>query len=149
MMTETEPIPSKIRESLARSGLLTADETVIAYVYGHSLPDASNLLKAALVIPNYWTGRDYRAAVLTDRQLHICTVKSRRAGSLKSIVATYPRGSFAASMNDSDGPTLRLHIGREPVVDNTLINVRARGWMRSSAEAIIAASSERADPRPS
>jgi hypothetical protein len=75
----------------------------------------------------------WRAVVLTDQQLYNCSLKGGRPGKLKSVLATYPRGSYAASIADTDRPTTLLE------VDGMSISCPSKGRMRRSADVIVAA----------
>jgi hypothetical protein len=76
MTTETELVTSKNRERMRKSGLLGGDETVIAYVNGFTLPAITSPLKmVALAIASPYRPSSWRAVVLTDQQLYICSLR--------------------------------------------------------------------------
>jgi hypothetical protein len=139
MTTETELVSSKIQERVTQSGLLAADETVIAYVNGYGLPptpSTSPLRTAFAAItmpyrPSYW-----RAVILTDRQLYICSMGTR-PGTLKSVLAKYPLGAFTASIKEGSRSVVWFS------VEDELISCPASGRMRRCADMIVAAGKTR------
>ncbi len=135
MTTETELVKSKNRERIRKSGLLGGDEKVIAYVNGFTLLLSTSPLKLILrAIASPYRPSSWRAVVLTDQQLYICSLKGGRPGKLKSVLATYPRGSYAASIAESDrSTTMSL------TVEGVSINCPSKGRMRRCADVIVAA----------
>jgi hypothetical protein len=134
MTTETELVTSKNRERMRKSGLLDRDQKVVAYVNGLTLPAPSGPpFKTILrVIAAPYRPSSWRAAVLTDQQLYICSLRGGRPGKLKSVLASYPPGSYAASIADSDRPATFLE------VEGSLIRCPSKGRMRRSADLIVA-----------
>jgi hypothetical protein len=134
MTTETELVTGKNRERMRKSGLLDGDEKVIAYVNGFTPPPITSPLKMVLrAITSPYRPSSWRAVVLTDQQLYICSLRGGRPGKLKSVLASYPRGSYAASIADSDRPTTLLEVG------GVSISCPSKGRMRRSAKLIVAA----------
>ena len=130
MTTTNEPVPTKVRERLASSGLLNADETVLAYVNGSSLSPRVKALGGVLLLPLIL--HTFRGIALTDRNLYVCRTKFAGAGAVKSIVSTHARGSFVATLDEET----RLPLLR---VEDEKLYVPSRGWMFESAKAIVAA----------
>lgn len=134
MTTDTELVTSKNLERMRKSGLLGGDEQVIAYVNGFTLPAITSPVRMALrAIASPYRPSSWRAVALTDQRLYICSLKGGRPGKLKSVLASYPRGSYDASIADSDRPTMVLE------VDGVSISCPSKGRMRRSAEVIVAA----------
>ena len=134
MTTETELVKSKNRERIRKSGLLDGDENVIAYVNGFILPLSTSPLKLILrALASPFRPSSWRALVLTDRQLYICLLKGGRPGKLKSVLARYPRGSYAASINDGDRQATTILLK----VEDVSTNCPSKGRMRRSADLIV------------
>ena len=134
MTTETELVTSRNRERMRKSGLLDADEKVIAYVNGFTLPPITSPVKMILrAIASPYRPTSWRAVVLTDKQLYICSLSGGRPGRLKSVLVRYPLGSYTASIGDSDRPTALFE------VEGLDISCPSRGRMRRCADMIIAA----------
>jgi hypothetical protein len=134
MTTESELVTSRNRERMRESGLLDGDEEVIAYVNGFTLPPITSPVKMIVrAIAGQYRPSSWRAVVLTDKQLYICSLRGGRPGKLKSVLVTYPRGSYMASIADSDRPTTSFD------VEGLDLSCPSRGRMRRSAEVIIAA----------
>jgi hypothetical protein len=132
---------------MRESGLLGRDEKVIAYVNGLTLPAITSPLKDVLrAIVSQYRPSCWRAVVLTDQKLYICLLKGGRPGKLKSVLASYSPGSYAASIFDSDRPTGLLE------VEGVSISCPSKGRMRRSADVIVAAGergeSAAAEPAP-
>ncbi len=125
MTTETE-----FRERVMRSGLLDADENVIAFVcgWGGGSPRITSPLKFMSAAMAPYRPSKWRTIVLTDRQLYVCS-QGYRGGSLKSVLAKYPRGSFTASMTD----------GRFFTLEQEEILCTPGDWMGRYADMIVAA----------
>jgi hypothetical protein len=134
MTTEAELVTSRNLERISDSGLLDGDEKVIAYVNGFTLPPITSPLKMVLrAIASPYRPSSWRAVVLTDQQLYICSLRGGRPGKLKSVLASYRRGSYAASIADSNRPTTSLE------VEGVSISCPSKGRMRRSADVIVAA----------
>ena len=134
MATETELVTSRNRERMGKSGLLGRHEEVIAYVNGFALPPITFPLSTALrAIVSPYRPSSWRAVVLTDKQLYICSLMGGRPGKLKSVLASYPRGSYTASIADNNRSTASLE------VEDLFITCPSRGRMRRSADVIVAA----------
>jgi hypothetical protein len=119
---------------MRKSGLLGEDENVIAYVNGCTLPPIASPVKMVLqAITSQYRPSSWRAVVLTDKQLYICSLRGGRPGRLKSVLVSYPRGSYTASIADSDRPVTSLE------VEGLDISCPSRGRMRRSADVIVAA----------
>ncbi|MGO9956881.1 MAG: hypothetical protein ACLP50_13025 [Solirubrobacteraceae bacterium] len=119
---------------MRKSGLLDGDEKVVAYVNGFAPPPITSPLKMALLaMASPYRPSSWRAMVLTDQQLYICSLRAGRPGILKSVLASYPHGSYAASIADGNHSTASLK------VEDVYINCPSRGRMRRSADVIVAA----------
>lgn len=134
MTTDIELVTNRNRQRITESGLLDRAETVIAYVNGYTLPPVASALNMALMaIISPYRPSSWRAMVLTDQRLYICSLRGGRPGKLKSVLASYPRGSYAASIGTSDRPVGLLE------VEGVSISCPSKGRMRRSADAIVAA----------
>jgi hypothetical protein len=134
MANETELVTGSNRERMSKSGLLEPDEKVIAYVNGFVPPPVASPVSMVLrAIVSPYRPSSWRALVLTERQLYICSLMGGRPGKLKSVIAIYPRGTYSASIADSDRSTTWLE------VEGLSISCPSKGRMRRSADEIIAA----------
>jgi hypothetical protein len=130
-MTTSELVPTKVQDRLASSRLLNADETVLAYVNGSSVSPRVKALGGVLLLPLIL--HTFRGIALTDRNLYVCRTKFAGAGAVKSIVSTYARGSFVATLDEARAGMQLL------LVEGEKLYVPSRGWMFESAKAIVAA----------
>jgi hypothetical protein len=119
---------------MKKSGLLDREEKVIAYVNGFTLSLSTSPLRLILqALASPYRPSSWRAVVLTDQQLYICSLRGGRPGKLKSVLASYPRGSYAASITDGDRQTSLLE------VEGVSISCPSKGRMRRSADVIVEA----------
>ena len=75
MEADTEIVPRRVRERVARSELLEADEHVVAYVSGRRKLELTGSAKADLYATLPGNVRSFRAVILTDRRLYVCSIK--------------------------------------------------------------------------
>jgi hypothetical protein len=122
---------AQFRDRVTRSGLFDPDETAVAAVSGYRAPTHRTFPAAVAsgLIAGY-RASNWRVFVLTDRQLYICSM-GRQGGALKSVLATYPRGTYTASMTDGGSVTVEE--------ETIFCHGFPESWMRPYAEKIVAA----------